>query len=60
MRDAITILQKAILDRMQENAGPEINGFIPLINFNKPITDPYIIELTEAIRVLENHINSVA
>lgn len=54
METTIKILEKKILDRMQENAGPEVNGFKPLIDFNQPVTDPYIIELRKAIEILRN------
>lgn len=54
MKEAIKVIQKAVLDRMQENAGPEVDGFKPLINFNKEDNDPYIIELKKAIQILES------
>lgn len=54
MTYSIKILEKALLDRMQEIAGPEVNGFKPLIDFNAPDTDLFVIGLKRDIKILRN------
>ena len=60
MYEAITILNKTIGERLRELAGPEVNGFEPLVDFSKPITDPFVLELIKAVHILEKQTTTIA